>query len=552
MLSEIRVKDLGVIEDLALTLGPGMTALTGETGAGKTLVVEALELLMGGRADAQLVRAGASLARVEGRFVGLPTSAEAPSGEDALDGSPRELILARELPADGRSKAYVDGRMATAQVLSEVGSALVDLHGQHAHQSLIHQSAQRRSLDHFAGIDDSEVTLAGARLAELTGRLAELGGDTRGLARELDLLRFQLAELEEAGLEDPDEEERLSEEADVLSRVEELRSGLEAARRSLSGADSELDRPAGASTLVAEASSCLGRHEPLRELAGRLAALGAEIDDIARELRRRAEDLEDDPTRLAQVQERRHLLSGLRRKYGDSIAAVIAFREQVRRRLYDIEQGEARRSVIEVERDDAKKELSEAEERLAARRREAAPRLSAAIGRHLKELAMERARLEVEVAGVRGEQVTFLLGANPGEPALPLARVASGGELARAMLATRLVLSEAPPTLVFDEVDAGVGGEAARAVGRALSEIAGDHQVLVVTHLAQVAAFADAQVAVRKEVRGGRTVATACPVTGEERVRELSRMLSGHPDSAAARQHASELLETARRSASDP
>ena len=540
MLTEIRVRDLGVIEDLALRLGPGMTALTGETGAGKTLLVEALELLVGGRADAQLVRAGAELAIVEGRFVGE---------------SGAELVLARELPADGRSRAYLDGRMATAQALSEVGAALVDLHGQHAHQSLLHQGAQRLALDHFADVDLSEVEGIEDRLRRLDERLTELGGDARTLAREVDLLRFQLDELDAAGLEDALEEDRIAEEAEILSRAWELRRATEEARSVLAGGDDPdgagaRGREAGASVLVGGVSAVLRRHRALADLGDRLAAAGAELEDVAEELRRRAEGFEDDPERLAVLQSRRRLLGELRRKYGESLGAVIEFREEVRGRLADLEAGESRRREIEAERRSLAAALEAAEGRLADRRREAAPRLASAIESHLRELALERARFEVEAAGRRGELVRFLFGANAGEPALALSKVASGGELARAMLATRLVLSEAPPTLVFDEVDAGVGGQAARAVGRALSEIAADHQVLVVTHLAQVAAFADAQIAVHKEVRGGRTIAAATPVTGEARLRELSRMLSGQPDSSAARRHAEELLAAARRAPS--
>jgi DNA repair protein RecN (Recombination protein N) len=532
MLTEIRVRDLGVIEDLVLPLGPGMTALTGETGAGKTLVVEALELLVGGRAEAQLVRAGAESAVVEGRFV-----------ED--DG--RECVLSRELPANGRSRSYADGRMATAQALSDLGANLVDLHGQHAHQSLLHQGAQRRALDHFAGADTAEVEALEVAVARLDERLAELGGDERSLAREVDLLRFQLGELDAARLEDADEEERLTEEAEVLARAEELRRAAREAHDALTGPQDGRHVLPGAADLVGSAGAGLRKHTALADLADRLAAAGAEIEDVAEELRRREEGFWEDPARLAEVQARRQLLRDLRRKYGESLGSVVAFREEARTRLSDIEAGEARRGEIASERASRLGELEAAERRLAGQRREAAPALASAIEAHLRELALERARFDIEVEGRRGEQVTFLFGANPGEPALPLGKVASGGELARAMLAIRLVLSEAPPTLVFDEVDAGVGGAAALAVGAALAELARDHQVLVVTHLAQVAAFADAQVAVHKEVRDGRTVATARVVAGEDRVRELSRMLSGRPDSATARQHAEELLATARR-----
>ncbi len=536
MLTEIRVSDLGVIEHLALPFAPGMTALTGETGAGKTLVVEALELLVGGRADTQLVRAGAVTAVVEGRFVldGAPDSKRSAESD--------ELVVAREVPSDGRSRAYVDGRMATAQSLAEVAGALVDLHGQHAHQSLLHTGAQRLALDHFAAVDTAEVERLEGETRDLGRRIAELGGDELTLRREVDLLRFQLGELEGAALGDPGEEEELATEAELLTAVVELRQAAEEARSLLTGSD----RLEGASALAAGAASALKRHAVLEHLGVRLDTAATELEDVARELRTRAEGFEEDPERLAAVEARRRLFADLRRKYGESLGEVIEFREQVRQRLGDLEAGEARRSELEAALAEVEARLEAAEAGLAGERAAAAPRLAAQIEGNLRDLALPRARFEVEVAGSRGEQVTFLLAANPGEPALPLAKVASGGELARTMLATRLVLTEAPPTLVFDEVDAGVGGEAALAVGRALSQIARDHQVLVVTHLAQVAAFADAHVVVRKQVRDGRTVASAELVTGEERLRELSRMLSGQPDSAAARLHAEELVEMAR------
>lgn len=535
MLVEIHVRDIGVIEDLVLVIGPGMTALTGETGAGKTLVVEALELLVGGRADATLVRSGATHAVVEGRF-----TSDAPAGD--VRAGIEEIIVTREIPADGRSRAYIDGRMATVTALGDLGDQLVDLHGQHAHQSLLHQGAQRHALDRFGAVDTSEVDTRSAEVAELTRRLGEIGGDARQLAREVDLLRFQVGELEAAAVGDPDEETRLEAEEAVLGAAEALRLAVQAARGSLAGGDGAGDQ-AGAADLVGIAAAGLDAHDPLGDLATRLRSVQSELADVAAELRQREETFEDDPERLGAVQARRHLLSELRRKYGDRLSDVIGFEAASRQRLADLEAGEDLRHAIEEERRCAAQLLREAEQRLGDARRKAAPRLAKAVQSHFTNLALAKGRLEIVVGGGRGDEVGFLFGANPGEPALPLEKVASGGELARVMLATRLVLSEAPPTLVFDEVDAGVGGEAALAVGRALHQLAAaGHQVLVVTHLAQVAAFADAQVAVTKEVRQGRTVAAAREVEGEDRLIELSRMLSGQPGSAAARRHAEELL----------
>ncbi|MGO9963042.1 MAG: DNA repair protein RecN [Acidimicrobiales bacterium] len=531
MLVELRVRDLGVIADLDLVIGTGMTALTGETGAGKTLVVEALELLLGGRADASIVRAGAPEAFVEGRFV---------AGD-------REVVLSRAVPVDGRSRAYVDGRMAPASLLSEIGDDLVDLHGQHAHQSLLHQAAQRDALDSFAGADLEEVSRAREELAGIDARLGELGGDPQVLARTVGLLRFQVDEIASAAITSPEEDAQLAAEESLLAHVGELRAAAAEARDALVGSDaSQFHAGVGATDLLGLAIARLSSHDALADLAAPLRTAQADLEDVARELRLRQERLEEDPDRLEAVRRRLQLFADLRRKYGPSLAGVIEFARAARSQLADLEDAGQTRDALHARRVGAAASLGRAEERLGACRRQAAPKLAAAIEAHLHELALGGARLEIRIGeDPAGSDVELLLGANPGEPSLPFAKVASGGELARAMLATRLVLSAAPPTLVFDEVDAGVGGEAALAVGRALCAIGRDHQVLVVTHLAQVAAFADHQVLVSKSESEGRTVARARPVTGEDRIVELSRMLSGHPDSAAARRHAKELLAMA-------
>ena len=535
MLLELGVRDLGVIDRISVVLGPGMTALTGETGAGKTLLVEALELLVGGRADPPLVRPGADEAVVEGRF--------------EHDGE--ELVLARSIPVSGRSRGWLDTRMVPASVLAETGAALVDLHGQHAHQSLLAQAAQRTALDAFGGVDHAPVDEARARLVSIDESLAGLGGDARSRARELDLLAFQLQELDDASLTDPDEDEILAHEEEALAGAtahrEAAATALAALRGDGTGAPSS-GGTAGAVEALGVAVDAVAGRAPLADVEARLRSLEAELADAATELRHAHEQLEDDPARLAIVRDRRQLLVGLRRKYGDTLADVITFAEAARSRRTELESHEERVAALEAERADAEAALAAAEGAVGASRRAAAPRLARAVEANLHDLALPRARLEVMVGSTDpGDDVTFLLGANPGEPALPLAKVASGGELSRAMLATRLVLSEAPPTLVFDEVDAGVGGEAALAVGRALASLAGHHQVLVVTHLPQVAAFADQQIAVRKRERGGRTVAEVASLDGAGRVVELSRMLSGLPESASGRHHAEELLTAAAR-----
>lgn len=533
-LVELAVTDLGIIEHARLLLDPGMTALTGETGAGKTLLVGAIELLLGARADPGIVRHGADEAVVEGRF--------------QIGGS--ELVLTRVIPADGRSRAYVDGRMATASALGETAAELIDLHGQHAHQSLLSAPVQRAALDRFGGIDLAPLDEARRERRAIEARLADLGGDLGAREREADLLRFQIAELDAAALEDPDEDRSLDELEDQLARSV-------AHREAAAVAVAALGDDAGAVDAVGLAVRALEGHRPYEALLERLRNSQAELADLAAELRATGEGIEDDPERLEQIRSRRHQLVELRRKYGSAdrpdgtagagtLGDVIAYREAAQGRLDEIERHDALAASLAEDLG----RLAEVEARAAAQvgatRRSAAAPMAEAVASNLRQLAMPSARFAVEVGEADpGDDVTFRLAANPGAPSGPLAKVASGGELARTMLALRLVLSVAPPVLVFDEVDAGIGGEAALAVGRALADLGADHQVLVVTHLAQVAAYADAQVSVRKEELDGGTRASAAAVTDADRVIEVSRMLSGTPDSATVHDAARELLARA-------
>jgi DNA repair protein RecN (Recombination protein N) len=525
VLIELRVRDLGVIESVALDLGPGMTALTGETGAGKTLLVEALELLVGGRADPSLVRPGAAEALVEGRFT--------------VDDE--EVILARAVPVQGRSRAWIDGRMAPVSALAEAGARLLELHGQHSQQSLLDGTDQRRALDAFAAIDLGPLTAARTRRRALHAELEALGGDDRARARQADLLRYQLAEIDAAALSDPGEDAALADEEDRLAEVSAHRH---AAATALAALDSSDGGGRAVVDLLGTARAALDGRAPLSVLTGRLASVQADASDVASELRRVVETWDDDPERLDEVRARRQLLRELSRKYGEGPAGVLAFAAEARTHLAELDAAEDRAAELRDQLAAAEAEVAAAEAHVGVARRKAAPKLAAAVEGRLRGLAMPHARVEVTVAeSDPGDDVTFRLGANPGEAVLPLAKVASGGELARAMLALRLVLTEAPPTMVFDEVDAGVGGEAAEAVGRALAEVAERHQVLVVTHLAQVAACARQQLGVRKEVTDGRTVARTAVLEDDGRVVELARMLSGRPGSATARRHAEELLE---------
>jgi DNA repair protein RecN (Recombination protein N) len=537
MLRDLRVRDLGVIEDLELRLEPGMTALTGETGAGKTLVVEALQLVLGGRATAGLVRAGAAEALVEARFE--------QAGPDP--GELGDLVLARSVPVSGRSRAWIDGRMAPLGALAERAASLVDIHGQHEHQSLVHPAAQRAALDAFAGIDLGPVEAARRRLQVIDHRLAELGGDDRARAREAALLEHDLDEIGRAALTDPEEEAALRADEARLADLGAHRLAAAEAVALLAGADEGGGSTAGALELLARAAAALGGRPAFDAWEARLRQAIADVEDLGHDLRQVVEGWEDDPVALEQVQARRRLLADLRHKHGPTLADVIAYAEVSRRRLDDLGRMGEEAAGLQQVRAAAERELTDAEAVVRHARAAAAPALAAAVQGRLATLAMAGARLEVSV-GERGagEPVRFLFGANPGEPLQPLQRVASGGELARAMLALRLVAADGPATMVFDEVDAGVGGQAALALAGALAQVAAGRQVVVVTHLAQVAAFADQQIAVRKVTRGTRTTTAAAVLDPAERVVEISRMLSGQPDSAAARAHAGELLALGR------
>jgi len=527
MLVELVVKNLGVIEEARIPLGPGLTALTGETGAGKTMVVEALNLLLGGRPDPQRVRVGATEATVEGLFAQGDT----------------EWVLRRILPASGRSRAYINGELATAAALAKIGGELLELHGQHAQQALLQPRTQRAALDQFAGIDRAPLKAARRQVQLARTRLDEMGGDERSRVREIDLLRFQLEEIDRIS---PTDGEELQ-----LDQEEDLLSGALAHQQAAFSALSLLSDDGSASDSLAKAMNRLADRSPFEGVLSRLRNVAAELEDCASELRNLGESIEPDEERLDQVRSRRQMLVELRRKYGDSLTEVLAYAEEARARLEELTAHDATRAAYEAELTTAVAELQNACTTIGTLRRSGAAGLAAAVEAHLVDLALPRARIEVGVNDTEelpgaGESVELRISVNSGGVMGSLNKVASGGELSRVMLALRLVLSDGPPTMVFDEVDAGIGGEAALCVGRALAELGSHGQVIVVTHLPQVAAFADAQVLVSKVQDQDAARTTVVALQEEDRVVELSRMLSGSPDSSTARDHASELLTAAQ------
>ena len=545
MLEELLIRDVGVIDEVTLRLASGFNVLTGETGAGKTIVVSALELLLGARADADRVRAGAAAAVVEGRIHPPP-----PSAREWLAEGDDELVVSREVAAGGRSRARVGGRLAPVSTLAETLGSAVEIHGQTDSTRLMDGTVQRALLDRSGG-----PALAAAweryrrlydQLGDAAAELASLRGDERDRVRELDRLAFEVAEID-AVAPVPGEEEALAIE---LSRLEHAEALIAAAAEAGMGVGGGRD---GLGTAVSALRSVAGLDPALDALGARAEGLAAEAQDLALELTSYAETVELDPQRLEALRERRAALAGLTRKYGPDSAAVLAYAEDARARVTALRAGDERGAALQAEVERLEGAVREAAAALRDIRRKAGARLAAAAGAHLAELDMPHAVMEVVVEEVEpgptgGDRVRFLLAANAGEPALPLAKAASGGERSRVALAIRLALADADDTavLVFDEVDAGIGGATALAVGRKLAALARHRQVLCVTHLAQLAAFADAHFVVEKRTKEGRTVAGVVRLDDEARVRELSRMLSGTPDSPTAADHAQELLALAK------
>ncbi|MGP8302758.1 DNA repair protein RecN [Streptomyces inhibens] len=572
----MRIRSLGVIDDAVVELSPGFTAVTGETGAGKTMVVTSLGLLLGGRADPALVRIGAKSAVVEGRISVGPQAPAALRAEEAgaeLDDG--ALLISRTLSAEGRSRAHVGGRSVPVGLLQELADDLVAVHGQTDQQGLLRPARQRQALDRYAGdavaVPLAKYTAAHRRLRAVATELEELTTRARERSQEADLLRFGLDEI--AAVEpQAGEDIELAAEAERLGHAEALASAATVAHAALAG-NPEDPEGVDATTLVAGAHRALetvrSHDQELAALAERLGEIGILMADVAGELASYADGLDADPLRLAAVEERRAALNHLTRKYGHDIAAVLAWAEESATRLTELDGDDDRIGELTAERDALRAELGDLAQTLTDARTASAKRFADAVTAELAELAMPHARVTVEIRqtevaedadgievggrtvayGPAGaDEVELLLAPHPGAPPRPIAKGASGGELSRVMLAVEVVFagSDPVPTYLFDEVDAGVGGKAAVEVGRRLARLAKSAQVVVVTHLPQVAAFADRQLLVAKTNDGSVTRSGVKVLEGEERVRELSRMLAGQEDSETARAHAEELLETAR------
>ena len=571
MLRELVVEGLGVIERAELELQGGCSALTGETGAGKTLVVAALGLLIGGRSDRALVREGAPEALVEGRFVvpadhGAVGVLEDNGIIEAVAGGPDvEIVLTRTVAADGKGgRARINGRLVTVAVLAAVGAQLVEIAGQQEAQGVGTLTRQRALLDAFSG--SSALAAELARTVRAAGRvqseLATLVSSERERERELDLLRYEISEIEKAALEEG-ELARLTADADRLEHAESIALALGRAIDALNGDDGAAETIDSA---LRDVTAAARRDPVLEEVARRLEATSLEISDVAGDLTRSI--VAPDPGALQETRARLDVIARMVRKYGEDEAStesapvpegrVLGYLQRARARVDELDNAESSLGSLRAEHDELMALATSLAGDLGAVRRKAAPALERAMEELLADLALEGARFEValtdrELFEGGGESVELRVAANPGENPRPIAKVASGGELSRIALALHLLTSQdrgtegSARTMIFDEVDAGVGGRAAQSVGRALADLASvsGAQVLLVTHLPQVAAFAGSHYRVLKQSADERASALVARVDGAERLDELSRMLAGMPESKRAREHAKELLETA-------
>jgi len=549
VLTELRVRDLAVIADVTLPFQPGLNVLTGETGAGKSMVVDALALLLGERASADIVRPGAEKTIVEGAFE-FGTAAHrhllSPFAALGVELEEGRLVLKREVLREGKSRAWVNGSPVTIGVLSEIGSLLVDLHGQHETQSLLRPEAQRDMLDAYADADVERVAVrdAHARLKELEQREAELTNRQADVRKKADYLRHVLQEIESAKPK-LGEDEALEVEAKRLAHAEELGRLARELEEAVDAAGLTKAQKILASLLRVDPS--VGTWQQLLDAAFASAA------ELAQAARTYASDIEADPERLSAVEQRRDLLYRLQQKHGPTIADLLAARDTAARELELLDTADLDLRTIAADREKASEEFKRATEALTAKRTAGAKKLARAVNKLLPSLGMEGGRFAATLRprtthhAQGAEDVIFEVRLNEGLESRPLARVASGGELSRLMLGLKVVLAahDAVPTLVFDEVDQGIGGEVGGRVGEALVDVSREgRQALVITHLPQIAVYADQHLVVAKGKKGGLATSDVEVVEGESRVKEIARML-GDADMATARRHAVELLRTA-------
>ena len=552
MLLSIAIRNFAIIDRLEVEFGGGLNVLTGETGAGKSIIVGALTLLLGGRSTADLVRTGADRAMVDGVFdvSGSPgvCAAAAHMGFDPEDG---KILVSREVTSAGKSSARIMGRPATLAQLRDLGDLLVDLHGQHEHQSLLSVPRHLDILDEWAG---SEVAALRAQVARTYARLRALEAerkameyDERERLRLMDLYQYQWDEITSADLRVGEEEELRTDER-RLANAQALAQISAGAYDLLAGDGGALEQLAAATRLLSDG---MRLDDSLASLSDTLDAARYQLEELARDLARYRDNIEFNPVRLEQIQDRLEQIRVLKRKYGDTVEQILEFAQRVRNELAALDQVELRSQGLEAEWEQCRREFDRLCQDLTNRRHQAAREFGEAVKRELAELAMEKTQFEAHVspcdAGERGaDYVEFLIAPNPGEAMRPLAKIASGGEISRVMLAIKSAMAaqDALPTMVFDEIDVGVGGRTASVIASKLQSLAAKSQVLCITHLPQIAARADRHYLIEKELSDGRTSVRITPLAAEARVREVARMMAGTHITDTALRHARELLRT--------
>ena len=572
MLQELRIKDFAIIDELTLTLDPGFVVITGETGAGKSIIVDAVNLLLGERSDATFVRGGTDRAVVEGLFSVTPDIQEEVTrflAAEGLEGdSPTEIILTREVRANGRSQARVNGVTCNLAVYREIGGMLVDIHGQGEHLSLLKPAQHIFLLDRYAHLEQKRLAVAqlAGQISQVRGEIASLLTDEAALARRIDMLQYQIQEIQSADPR-PEEEDELRQERNRLVNAEKIAQLATEVQVVLSG---DMAETSGAVDLLGQAALMFAKlakyDSSLDEYVQLAEVLSAQADELDRMIRQYREGLEFDPRRLDDIEERIEVLNRLKRKYGGSLEDVLAYAVKAQTELEAITHSEERLAELRSQEDRLLHELGTLAGQLSELRRAAAGKLTEAIVTELGDLRMANARFDVRIdvrddpesgcyvgegrlafdrTGV--DHVEFFMAANVGEPLRPIAKVASGGETARIMLALKSVLSYADqvPTLIFDEIDQGIGGRIGSVVGQKLWQLSDRHQVLVVTHLAQLAGFGDAHYQVSKRVQRDRTVTRVQRLDDQGRVDELAEMLGA--ETTSARQSAHDILMLARR-----
>ena len=553
MLTELRIRNFAIIEQVTLPLSPGFNVLSGETGAGKSIIVGALGLLLGERASADLIRSGADKATVEGVFdIGELKDVSALADERGIEIEDETLVLKREIASNGRGRAWINGTTVTATVLAEIGRQLVNLHGQHDAQTLLDSESQRRILDAFGGGQEQaeSVRRAHGELSTVRREIASLSSRRAEAEKRAEYLRHVANEIEDARLT-PGEDIKLEDEARVLENADELRTLANNLNELLSGEEASVLSQLGAAQ---RPLSSIERIDPAAARMQELFDAGFyALQELARSVEDYAGSVELDPSRLEEVRRRRDRLFGLLKKYGPTLADVIAAGTSARAELDLIDTAQFDLANLTAREADARRRLTADAEKLSDIRLSAAKKLAKAVDALLPPLGMPDGRFTVtltsrdEPTAEGAEDVEFRVALNVGHEDRPLARVASGGELSRVMLALKTILARVDqvPTLIFDEVDAGIGGRVGLQVGDTLRRVAKEHQVFAISHLPQIAARAHHHIVVAKGARGGVTTADITVLEGTNRVNEIARMLGGDPESKVSRAHAKELLESA-------